>query len=700
MIKALFHILRIKPLCTVSALVFLFVFSNESWGQSIFDNPITATDPSTANPYTNGQNVNASITASGIGRGTGIVASTALNRYSATGWNSASLNATDYFEFTLTPNAGCEIDFTSFVYTGQASGTGPVSFAIRSSVDGYVSDIGTPNGTGTTINLSAASYQNVTGAITFRFYAWGASASTGTWSINDFTFNGSIFCNTCLEPTVQVSSPIESQIGCNGFNLSWTNGDGTNRLFVVSTSPITSNPVDGATYTANSTYGAGSTIGANQYVVYNGTGSTDYVLGLNANTTYYYKIFEFNYCGGNENYLTSGTVASGDITTTTCSSAAGITAVYIDACGGGCGFEGNNELIWGTTGSYAMNVSNNGPTLHYSSSPTPTVTYISTYVTNAANVTALNAAVGACGTTTFVDPNTLGYIPPNSAFVIANNCMCSPAAYDFSGLCGNGPIYVVFGTNAAWPCNTGGGIFGNGNACDANPRYFDLNMGAWGITTYTPIYNYNPCSLTTGTNGDIITTAPAGGAATTYSNSGCVVPLMVLPIELLDFYATKNENVHDVVWKVGAEEKVSYYILEKSKDGISFEMFETLSLNDEKIYAVVDDKPYSEITYYRLSTKENDGSIKHHKIISVDEKITKWDYNYYQQQENLVIEFKNAVPKNSTISLYDLSGKLLVNQAVKQSQTKLNTEEYSSGIYFVKIASPYKTENFKVVLTK
>ncbi len=33
-------------------------------------------------------------------------------------------------------------------------------------------------------------YQGITTSITFRFYAWGASGSGGTFSINDFTFNG------------------------------------------------------------------------------------------------------------------------------------------------------------------------------------------------------------------------------------------------------------------------------------------------------------------------------------------------------------------------------------------------------------------------------------------------------------------------------------------------------------------------------
>lgn len=707
MIKGLFHILKVKSLCTVLALVFLFSFS-KSWGQVLlqwntFGNAGTeTTEPSVFN--------NANLSSANLTFGSSISGSANANRFGGTGWStagSASSGNNSYIQFIVSPTAGCSVTPTSLVFSWQSSGTGPTLVALRSSADSYASDLGTQAVTGTitqyTINISGIT--NYSSSLTFRLYGVASASVSGTGGFDIGTntvnvqLNGSTACSACTEPTTAVTSPIESDIGCNGFNLSWTSGDGSNRLLVVSTSPITANPVDGTTYTANSIYGSGGTIGANQYVIYNSTGTTDYVLGLSASTTYYYKVFEFNYCSGSPNYLTS-TVASGDITTTSCSSSAGITAVYIDACAGGCGYEGNNELIWGTTGSYAMNVSNNGPTLHYSSSPTPTVTYISTYATNAANITALNTAVGACGSTTFVDPNTLGFIPPNSNFVIANNCMCSPAAYDFSGLCGSGPIYVVFGTNASWPCNTTGGIFGNYSA-GGSVRYFDLNFSAWGVST-SPIYNYTIGSLPNGGDGDATLFSPSGGAATTYTNTTCTVPLLVLPIELLDFYATKNDKTNEVIWKVTSEENVNYYILEKSKDGFTFETYAIVNLQEGlsnlKNYSFIDNSPYNDITYYRLATKESDGSLRHYKIISVDEKSGKWDYNYYQQEQNLIIEFKNSVPKNSTISLYDLSGKLLADEPIKNSQTKLSTVDFSAGIYFVKISSPYKTENFKVVI--
>ncbi|WP_379965023.1 InlB B-repeat-containing protein [Epilithonimonas sp. UC225_85] len=159
---------------------------------SIWNNPITGTNPGQSTGfYTTGDVKNANIIVSGISKGSGITGAAANDRYSASAWSTTTLDANDYFEFTLTPNTNYKIDFDSFAYTGQISG-GASNHAFRSSLDGFISNIGTPTVSGTTINLSGAAYQNITTPITFRFYTYGVSASTRTFSINDFDFKGNV----------------------------------------------------------------------------------------------------------------------------------------------------------------------------------------------------------------------------------------------------------------------------------------------------------------------------------------------------------------------------------------------------------------------------------------------------------------------------------------------------------------------------
>ena len=176
---------------TLLALAILVV-ADTSFGAVIFTNDITDANPSASNPFTTGQTFDTNITVSGIGRGAGANANAGSNRYNANSWNTAAIDLTAYFTFTLTPNTGYEIDFTNFVYTSQASNASISSFAFRSSLDSFGSDIGTPTVTGATIDLSASPFQDISAPIEFRFYAWGADTSTRTFSINDFTFNGNV----------------------------------------------------------------------------------------------------------------------------------------------------------------------------------------------------------------------------------------------------------------------------------------------------------------------------------------------------------------------------------------------------------------------------------------------------------------------------------------------------------------------------
>ncbi|MEL0455490.1 T9SS type A sorting domain-containing protein [Flavobacteriaceae bacterium SZ-1-7] len=186
----------------ITFILVAFLTINLGFGQSIFDNPITTSDPENDNPYTIGQYFDPNIVVSGIGRGTGINPANGFGRYNANSWNTVALDNTAYFEFTIAPNFGYEIDFVSFEYTGQRSPTGANNFAFRSSLDGYSANIGTPVATGATIDLSSPTYQNITSSITFRLYGWGATGGGGTCSINDFIFNGVVNAIPCPGGTV------------------------------------------------------------------------------------------------------------------------------------------------------------------------------------------------------------------------------------------------------------------------------------------------------------------------------------------------------------------------------------------------------------------------------------------------------------------------------------------------------------------
>jgi len=178
----------------------------------------------------------------------------------------------------------------------------------------------------------------------------------------------------------------------------------------------------------------------------------------------------------------------------------------------------------------------------------------------------------------------------------------------------------------------------------------------------------------------------------------------ILPITLLDFYGVQKNNKNELVWKVAEEENIKRYVIEKSSDGVNFEhmigVYPTPG-NYDKTYRTEDLNPYDGITYYRLATMENDYSVQYYKIISMTDSNKKnWGYYYYQSDNSLNVEFKNALPEGALMSLYDMSGQTIVEEIITNTETKISTNNLSSGVYFVRIATPYKIENFKVVITK
>jgi hypothetical protein len=117
------------------------------------------------------------------------------------------------------------------------------------------------------------------------------------------------------EPTVQASDVTFSSIGSTQITINWVSGDGSNRLVLIKAgSQVDSDPVDGISYTANTTFGNGSQIGSGNYVVYNGTGNSVTVTGLSANTTYHVTVYEFNGAGGSQNYLTTNPAVNSQLT--------------------------------------------------------------------------------------------------------------------------------------------------------------------------------------------------------------------------------------------------------------------------------------------------------------------------------------------------------------------------------------------------
>ena len=107
-----------------------------------------------------------------------------------------------------------------------------------------------------------------------------------------------------------------SATGASTTTVNWTRGSGNNVLVIGrsgTASAVTPNPA--TTYTASTTFGSGTALAVasnDYYVVYQGTGTSVVVTGMNGSTAYNFKVYEYN--STNTCYLLSP--ATNDVTTT------------------------------------------------------------------------------------------------------------------------------------------------------------------------------------------------------------------------------------------------------------------------------------------------------------------------------------------------------------------------------------------------
>jgi gliding motility-associated-like protein len=129
--------------------------------------------------------------------------------------------------------------------------------------------------------FSGAVFELFTDVVTLEGY----TISTGSLQNNG---------HTVYEPPTNISFTTGVTPSDTNIKLDWTRGNGSKVLVVMRLEgPPEVKPVFTQTYTANSVFGSGGITGPDNFVVYNGTGTTVTVTGLAPSTQYYFSLYEY-----------------------------------------------------------------------------------------------------------------------------------------------------------------------------------------------------------------------------------------------------------------------------------------------------------------------------------------------------------------------------------------------------------------------
>ncbi len=257
---------------------------------------------------------------------------------------------------------------------------------------------------------------------------------------------------------------------------------------------------------------------------------------------------------------------------------------------------------------------------------------------------------------------------------------------------------AFYGSNDGLPASTGNLV----QDTDLDGVY---NVGAPEIHDFA-MQNFNFTIPATGNSVQVrFIMGQNGGTEETIIDNIRINGTTVLPIELTEFSVKKmEEDKVKINWQTATEVNNDYFSIQRSKDGNSWEEVRrvngTGNSNTTIDYSMIDEKPFSGISYYRLKQVDFDGDYEFSNTKSVRLDISNSRYSIYPNPVSSS-QFNVKIPNDGTeIYVLDASGKLIHQAIIDKGISEISLDEFHSGIHFVKFIHAEKIEVQKIIFEK
>lgn len=169
--------------------------------------------------------------------------------------------------------------------------------------------------------------------------------------------------------------------------------------------------------------------------------------------------------------------------------------------------------------------------------------------------------------------------------------------------------------------------------------------------------------------------SPSGGTGYTLSFGGTAsLDCVVLPVELAEFTAEYQPELHvvDLFWRTESERINDRWEVEKSTDGVNFEIINVVkgngTTNTESQYFTIDENPNIGMNYYRLNQWDTDGNGKHSEIRAVN--VLDDVYDMLSVFPNPTTGFSEVIfnsykKETAMLNVVSYDGKVVVNTPVE-----------------------------------
>jgi hypothetical protein len=184
----------------------------------------------------------------------------------------------------------------------------------------------------------------------------------------------------------------------------------------------------------------------------------------------------------------------------------------------------------------------------------------------------------------------------------------------------------------------------------------------------------------------------------TISSSGSFAPL---PIELVSFQANcKDDNTVAVTWVTASEHNTSHYVVEKSRDGITWSVLgQTAAAGNSTellTYEMIDSEKASGTTYYRLTQFDNDGEFETFDPVSINCNGTTSNnhittYPNPSSESFYVSLYTETMEGNGQLTITDASGRPVYSTAVNiqdgNNVFHIGDLNAAPGMYYIQVSN-------------
>ena len=219
-------------------------------------------------------------------------------------------------------------------------------------------------------------------------------------------------------------------------------------------------------------------------------------------------------------------------------------------------------------------------------------------------------------------------------------------------------------------------------------------LGLYNASNKTFIQNSSITAVWTGNYWSM--TFPVAGFSGFFIHSGTGP----LEIELMRISAVNVGERNRIDWKTVSEQSGDMFELERSVDGTRFTHLSTITAKGAaSTYSYWDERPIQGLNHYRIKMVDKTGKFTYSDVVTATVKAkTGLVVEAYPNpvSDVLTVQTYGKTGNNATVSIADVTGKVIMMVSVKDNKAEINMAALAQGVYLVKYADSKESQTIKV----